>query len=1135
MISAPILPFDPLAPLPGGTTVLEASAGTGKTFTIAGLVTRWVAERGVPLPSMLVMTFTRAATAELRDRVRRRLVETADYLEKVGRGDAGEASDPILQIIADADAAERELRRDRLVRALSDIDVATIATIHGFCQHVLDGLGVAADLDRDAELVEDISDLIEEVVDDLFVATFLDQPTRPRVSRADLLAIAWSAVGNPTTPLVPRGSVPEEVGVRLHLADRVRREVAKRSRQRRMLSFDDLLTRLDATLQDADRGEAACAALRERYRVALIDEFQDTDPVQWSIVSRAFADAPEEPDRSLVLIGDPKQAIYAFRGADVYAYLAASRAATQQYTLQTNWRSDASVLAALDVLMDGATFGDADIPFRSVANAPGHDTPRLDGAPDGAGLRLRVLPRHPSLRNATGNLANAAKTRRLIAEDVAADIVAQLSAAPARISRDQTGAEVRRDPLAPRDIAVLVRTHQQASLVQAALRARGVPSVVGGAGSVFATEAATDWQRLLEAIERPASGTRVRALALSSWVGWTADEVTAADGTEWDALHDHVQDWARLVQDRGVATMQRTVMLQRDVQPRLLAVGGGERRLADLNHIGELLHAAAAAEHLGPTTLAGWLRSRMREGADDATDERLRRLETDDEAVQILTIHRSKGLQFPVVYCPYLWSSNTGVRGAPVFHDDDGNRLIDVGGEGHDDFQVNRARAEHEARGEELRLLYVAMTRAQHQVVAHYAPAGQPNWSGLGRLLLGREDGGPVDCDREAKPPDDAGIEAAIRALVDRSGGTISLATVPESPDAAPWQPTAQTQPDLERARFARELDEAWRRTSYSAITRIDPAEPHVGSEPDERVKDDEALLDAGEIPAPVDDDPDGLRAIASPLADLPGGTDIGTFVHGVLEHTDFTAPDLDAELRGAVAGMRRRMRLMLDEDVLTAGLASAITTPLGPATGGLSLRQVARADRRDEVEFELPLDRFGDRPATVGDIAALLRDRLPADDPLARYADALPDPLRHRGLRGFLGGSIDLLLRRTDVQGHPVFHVADYKTNRLGRWERPLTLFDYRPDALADAMMHGHYPIQALLYAVAAHRLLRWRLPDYDPGTHLGSVLYLFLRGMAGPDTPARNGTTCGVFAWRIDPALVEAASDLLHGKVPA
>jgi exodeoxyribonuclease V beta subunit len=1136
-MTTPDIPaFDLTAPLPAGTTVLEASAGTGKTYTIAGLVTRWVAEQDVPLRQLLVMTFTRAATAELRDRVRQRLVTTADHLDALARGVAVPTDDPVLQAVADADAAERATRRDRLVRALSDIDVATISTIHGFCQHVLDGLGIASDLDRDAELVEDIGDLVEEVVDDLYVTTYHGHEDRPWIKRDDVLALARVVVANPTTPLVPRGGdVPPEVGIRLYLADEIRREVDRRARRRRLLSYDDLLTRLDATLRDPDRGGAACEALRDRYRVALIDEFQDTDPVQWSIVSRAFADARGD-GRALVLIGDPKQAIYAFRGADVYAYLAASRAAAEQRTLDVSFRSDAALLRAFDVLFDGATYGDAGIPYRHVDHAPGHDATRFVDAPDGAALRVRVVPRHPSLRVYKGK-PNADRVRELIAQDVAADVVTQLAAGPTLIDRDRTGAETGRHTLAPRDIAVLVRTHREGSLVQAALQARGVPAVVGGAGSVFATEAAVDSQRLLEAIERPASATRVRALALSAWVGWTADDVATATDDAWDDLHDQVHDWARLLRDRGVATMLRTVLLQRDVAPRLLARVGGERRLADLDHIGELLHAAATAEHLGPTTLAGWLRARMQEAGDDASDERLRRLETDDEAVQILTIHRSKGLQFPVVYCPYLWSSNTGVRGAPVFHDDTGERRIDVGGKSHPEFEDHKDRAEHEARGEELRLLYVALTRAKHQVVVHYAPAGMPEWSGLGRMLLCRDLDGQVDCDRQAPLLEDDAVVGAVGALAERAGGTISVATVPARPALDGWQPDAAASPDLDRARFTRALDEAWRRTSYSALTRLDDPEPRVGSEAEVAVKDDEALATAVVIDAGgAADDVHGLRAVGLPLADLPGGTEIGTFVHGVLEHADFAAPDLDGELRGAAHRMRARMRLDLDEDVLVAGLAAALTTPLGPDTGRLTLAGVARTDRRDEVGFELPLDRFGgDRPATVGDVADLLRTHLPADDPLAAYPDRLPDALLGRDLRGFLGGSIDLLLRRVDAGGQPVFHVADYKTNRLGVWGEPLTAWDYRPAALADAMMHGHYPIQALLYAVAAHRLLRWRLPDYDPGTHLGSVLYLFLRGMAGPDTPAPDGSPCGVFAWRLDPALVEAASDLLHGKVPA
>jgi exodeoxyribonuclease V beta subunit len=294
---------------------------------------------------------------------------------------------------------------------------------------------------------------------------------------------------------------------------------------------------------------------------------------------------------------------------------------------------------------------------------------------------------------------------------------------------------------------------------------------------------------------------------------------------------------------------------------------------------------------------------------------------------------------------------------------------------------------------------------------------------------------------------------------------------------------------------------------------------------------------------------------VALPLADMPGGTHVGTFVHQVLEDTDFAAADLEGELAAVIDAELRRTRLELDPDVLTAGLAAAIRTPLGPRLGGIALRDVVRDHRRDEVAFELPLDQLGQpdplrgrngagdgrgrdgrgrtsggRAATVRDIARLLRDHLPDDDPLRGYPETLPDALLPRSLRGYLSGSIDLVLRRA-VGAAQVFHVIDYKTNRLGTVDVPLTAWDYRPAALADAMAHGHYPIQALLYAVALHRMLRWRLPGYDPALHLGGIGYLFVRGMAGPDTPAPGGDPCGVFVWTPPASLVTAASDLLHG----
>jgi exodeoxyribonuclease V beta subunit len=1130
--------FDLSGPLPTGTTVLEASAGTGKTFTIAGLVARWVAETPLRLPQLLVVTFTRAATAELRDRVRQRIVTTADQLADLGGRRAPATDDPVLAALA-ADPRRRAERVARLRRALTEIDVATISTIHGFCQHVLDGLGIASDLDREAELVDDLGELIEEVVDDVLVATYLEHGEEPRLSRDALLDLARVVVANPTTALVPDASTDPMSRLRLRLAARVRDEVAARARHRRQLSYDDLLTQLEGTLRDGQRGEAARQALRQRYRVTLIDEFQDTDPVQWSIVSRAFSDPDPSSQRALVLIGDPKQAIYAFRGADVHAYLDAARRSHVRYQLGTCWRSDADLLSAFETLFSGASFGDEAITYRAVSAAPGNDEPRIEHRQRTAALRLRLVPRHPAL-GLWKNKPNAARVRDLIARDVAADIVRLLTARACLLERDRDGRAVASTTLDPRHIAVLVRTNAESVLVQEALRTVGVPAVIGGVDSVFGTPAADDWQRLLEALERPTSTSRIRALALTSWIGWTGDEVAAADDRDWEELHEDVHRWARLLVERNVATMLRTAMLQRHTRPRLLGQIGGERRLADLEHIGEVLHAATTAEHLGPTSLAGWLRERIGGAAREQQDDRLRRLETDDEAVQVLTVHRSKGLEFPVVYCPYLWSSSANVRGAPIFHDDHGERHIDVGADDHPGFAESVRRAEEEARGEELRLLYVALTRAQHQVVAWYAPAGVPEWSGLGRLLLCRDREGRPLTGEPAPLLDDEEVLAAASSLADRSSGTIAVEEVPADPPSDTWVPEAPPSRSLERARFERGLDSAWRRTSYSALTSLDDSSPTVGSETDEAVKDDEPdgfAPVAGDAPAANGGSrPAVIRAAPLPLGDLPGGTGVGTLVHGVLERTDFAAADLPRELGAAVATELRRRRSDLDASVLVAGLHAAIETPLGPAAGGLRLSSIGQRARRDEVAFELPLDRSPQgRSGTVADLAELLRTYLPGDDPLAGYADRIPGPLLARGLRGYLGGSIDLLFQRPAPDGHPIFHVVDHKTNRLGRWGDPLTLWDYRPAALAEAMVHGHYPIQALLYTVAVHRLLRWRLPDYDPATHLGSVLYLFLRGMTGPDAPDHDGQPFGVFAWRPPTPLIEATSDLLHGRAPA
>jgi exodeoxyribonuclease V beta subunit len=1098
--------FDVRGPLPSGVTVLEASAGTGKTYTIAALTARYVAE-GTPLDRLLLITFTRMATGELRDRVRERLVGCERALSAILAGATDPHDDPIVTLLATGSVDEVRVRRDRLARAVSDFDAATIATTHGFCQEVLAELGTVGDLDRETAFVEDVSELLEQALDDLYVRRF-HRREAARFKRAEALKIARAAVGNPMAELEPRDEPTDSTpAMRYRLARAVREELDQRKRRLAIMTYDDLLTRLKDTLEGPS-GETARARLRSRFEVVLVDEFQDTDPIQWQILDRAFA----KGGVTLVLVADPKQAIYAFRGADVYAYLTAAEIAATRATLRVNRRADQTLIDAYDALFDGARLGDEGIPYRQVRATPTHQDPRLRGAPSDAALRVRVvLRKEPGIELTYNGFAATDSARRHIARDLAADVVALLS----------SGARIEDEPICPRHVAVLVRTHATADLVRDALDAANVPAVINGAGSVFATRPAHDWLALLAAIERPASPVRARTAALTCFLGWTAERIAIAREEEWEEVHRRLHRWSRILRDHGVAALLQAITVGEDLAARVLAGSEGERRLTDLRHLAQLLHRAASTERLGVTALRGWLAERVADAnRDEGEEERARRLESDAEAVQVLTIHRSKGLEFPIVYCPFLWDPTWIRSREPVAFHDPANgykHTVDVGLEGRA-FKRHADQYVIEQRGEDLRLAYVALTRAKHQAVIWWAGSRDSCNSPLSRLLFAKDDHGNIAASGGSTPTDAVVVER-FRELAAQAPGRISverstLAGVPTS-----WRPPLDAPAELAAARFDRRLDLWWRRTSYSDIT----AEAHealVASEPERPV-----LSDEPETATPV-----AVAAVArpelerpSPLGTAPVGVAFGTFVHTVLEATDFAAPDLEAELAEHVAGALSRRALELGEsDRVIQGLRAAIETPLGLLAGGLSLRDVARADRLDELDFELPLA-GGDEPTgrlTLGAIARTLRDHLPPGDPMVQYAARLEDPALRSQVRGFLTGSIDLVLR---LEG-PRFVIIDYKTNWLGPAGEPLMLAHYQPDALAAEMSGAHYGLQALLYAVALHRYLRWRMPDYDADRHLAGVLYLFLRGMAGE-------ADAGVFAWRPPGPLLESLSDVLDG----
>ncbi|HEU4913182.1 MAG TPA: UvrD-helicase domain-containing protein [Actinomycetes bacterium] len=1099
-------PFDLLGPLPEGTTVLEASAGTGKTFTIANLVARYVAH-GVAMEALLVVSFSRESTRELRERVRERLVSARDGLADPP---SIPTHDRVLRLLAEADAAEVGVRRRRLEEAVTVFDAATVTTTHGFCQQVMLALGTAGDHDPGAVLLEGVGDLVAEVADDLYLRKWgTPGAEAPDMKRAEFHALALAAATDPATELLPGPDTDGAPGQRARIAAAVRAEVDRRKRRQQLIDYDDMLIRLAATLTDPTTGPVARDRLRARYRVVLVDEFQDTDPVQWTILREAF-----HGHRTLVLIGDPKQAIYGFRGADVHAYLEARASASVVRTLPTNHRSDAALLDGMAAVFGDAALGDERIRVLPVDAA---HAGRLVDAP--VPLQLRVVPRDglPLAQNGTVRTPPA---RELVARDLAAQVVSLLSGDTAVRPRD--GGEARR--VEPGDIAVLVRQNSQAQLVQAQLQQAGVPVVLTGRTSVFATPAAAEWQRLLEALEQPHRTTRVRRVALTCFVGLDAAGLDAAGDAFADELALRLRIWAAVLADRGVAAMFEAVSLDQQLQPRILGQVGGERLLTDLRHIAQVMHEAALEGQLGLTALLVWLRRRREEATNEGGQERSRRLETDAAAVQVITVHTSKGLQFPVVLVPFAWDNWSGREPATaVFHDEHDHRVRDVGGPGSPDWRAHVAAHKQEETDDELRLTYVALTRAQSHLVVWWAPSYNTPTAPLHRLLL--HDSAAV-APLHVPVPDDATALAAFRARAALSDGGMGVEVVRERPPTV-WAPPAYPASALSLAAFTRALDTGWRRTSYSALTSA-AHEQRLGSEPEVAQKDDEADLEP--VPAASSGADDALREVGSAWDALPGGAAFGTLVHTALEQLD--DPGDEDAVAAAVAVSVARFAPELDASALTTGLLAALATPLGRLAHGLALRDVPGRDRLPELDFELPLA-GGDEASTarvmLADLVPLWRAHVPTG-PLSSYADALAG-LADVPLRGYLTGSIDAVLRVRDG-AVPRYLVVDYKTNRLAGYDEPLTAWHYRTDALETAMIEAHYPLQAALYAVALHRYLRWRQPGYDPEVHLGGVLYLFLRGMSGPGVVDASGDAPGVLSWRPPAGLVTGLSDLLAGR---
>ena len=1167
--------LDPLRLPLTGERLIEASAGTGKTFTIAALYLRLLLGLGgsaaFPRPltveELLVVTFTEAATEELRGRIRSNIHELRIACLR-------ETTDnPLYARLLD-EIADKKQAAQWLLLAERQMDEAAVFTIHGFCQRMLSLNAFESGMLFEQQLIEDESllryqacadfwrrhcyplprdiaqvvfetwkgpqallrdidrylqgeapvikapppddetlasrheqilarinqikqqwrDSVDEL-DGLLEASGIDRRKFNRANQGKWIEkiSAWAqeetqsyqlpdalekfsqrfleerTKAGGVTPQHPLFvAIDELLSEPLTLRDlvitralaEIRAAVAEEKRRRGELGFDDMLSRLDAALR-SESGDALATAIRTRFPVAMIDEFQDTDPQQYRIFRRIWQ---HQPDTALLLIGDPKQAIYAFRGADIFTYMKARSEVSAHYTLDTNWRSAPGMVNSVNTLfsqMDDA-FMFREIPFSPVKFAEKNQSLQFV-------LHGETQPAM-SMWLMEGESCGVGDYQNYMAQVCATQIRDWLKAGHSGAAQLVSGKAS--SPVRASDISVLVRSRQEAALVRDALTQLAIPSVyLSNRDSVFETLEAQELLWVLQAVMTPERENTLRSALATSMMGLNAQDLEALNNDEnaWDAVVEEFDGYRQIWHKRGVMPMLRALMAARQIAENLLATAGGERRLTDILHISELLQEAGSqleSEH----ALVRWLSQHILEPDSNASSQQLR-LESDKHLVKIVTIHKSKGLEYPLVWLPFI--TNFRVQDQAFYHDRSSfEAVLDLS-----DAEESVELAEAERLAEDLRLLYVALTRSVWHCSLGVAPLVRRrgdkkgdtdvHQSALGRLL------------QKGEPMDAAGLRGAIEALCSND---IACQT-PGQPDGEPWQVAQSVSSELSAKILRRTPGDSWRVTSYSGlqqrghgiaqdlIPRLDIDAAGVG----------EVIEESGLTPH-----------------QFPRGASPGTFLHSLFENLDFTQP-VDphwVEEQLALGGYDAHWT-----PVLTEWLDAILQAPLNET--GVSLSQLSAREKQVEMEFYLPIS----QPLMASQLDALIRQY----DPLSAGCPALD----FMQVRGMLKGFIDLVFRH---QGR--YYLLDYKSNWLGEDSSA-----YTQQAMASAMQAHRYDLQYQLYTLALHRYLRHRIADYDYERHFGGVIYLFLRGVD------RENPQQGIYATRPDGELIALMDELFAG----
>ena len=1177
-----------------GRILIEASAGTGKTWNIGLIYLRLLLERELRVEQILVTTFTDAAAQELRERLRQRLVEAERWLQAPTAPDADAADDTLENYLAawctDPASVQHALRRIQLAR--SELDRAPVSTIHALCQRIQRDYPLESGAAFAADRLFDEQQLLRECVEDFWRRRYLVGAVDPREAALLLgdgpegLLRDLGGLSNSTDARIVDGGLAElerriallcseeNLGELQRLADDVtlykrsnaalrtrlrdivpalrhrdeaqlgksldevfepekllaqeaagragalsghplllalqalrpllglravltrgavlaeaaqacREQLPKRARRRHVFTYSMLIDAVYQRLCGAQADAVLADRLFEAFPVALIDEFQDTDQRQFAIFDRIYRERG-----TLVMIGDPKQAIYSFRGGDIAAYLRASEQAGQRFSLGSNHRSSRALVEALNAWY-GHTEGGFDHP--QIRYQPVIAAGKADQKPytvDGARV-AQPLVLHSFRGDALGKDGlplQALRELESLALDDCANHIAELLNDP----QQQIGGQ----RVTPGDIAVLLSTNSQIVALRTRLVARGVPCVGNGRGNIFGGDVARELELILHAVLHPDDDQAVRGALATRLLGTSLAQFRAWQNqpAAFERELERFESWRVLVRTRGVLALIEAILAERAT--RLLALSDGERVLTDLRHLGELLAAEEAARP-ALDGLYAWLQEMRQEGGDgdaNAADERQLRIESDARRVQLLTIHASKGLEFPIVFLPLAWrvGDRSGAHAPRLlrFHDDEGQRCVDLGSA---DFVAHRGRHFREEREERLRLLYVALTRAVHALHVYWVDRGkrpdddQLAWqqAAVDQLILQAQQRLQLDPGEAALAP----MCAALRGLRLQTPGPAGLVRHVVPGTAPAHRATASPLPQLRRFQWLHSFSGLSR---YAAAATViddgdDPTDAPLAETLDTETANGAEALD------------DSRLLALYPLR----GPRFGDAVHHVLElarpgpvwpgqrallETQLTAQAVNVGNLAADEMLERVGRLI--DRVRQADLGD-----------GLRLAALPAEQRIVEFEFQFPVQQVS---------LARLRRLCAAHG----HAEVVPASLDATVLHGMLTGFADLI-----VAWNGRFQVLDYKTNWLGA-----RLHDYRGSALDAAMAEHHYPLQALLYTVALHRYLQQRLDGYTANDHLGDSCYLFVRAL---------GLAPGLGVWRRrwPTALIEALDDAFAG----